>query len=281
MQYFLLIAVIILTSSQSIFQKQYNLKTAAPNVFLFSALTSMTALVFFVLSSGFQLEFSPKLAPYSLGFGATYAATWVATVFAIRFGSMAITTLITSYSLIIPALYGIIFLKEPIGINVYIGMALLLISLLLLNLKGGQFKFSLKWLICVTVAFAGNGMCATVQKMQQLKFNGEYKNEFMIIALAAAAVILFLFALKQGGIKKDAAVCVRYAALNGTANGALNLLVMILTGLVPNAILFPSVSAGGIVLSFVIAVLIYKEKLTRMQAAGYILGVASVILLNL
>ena len=71
------------------------------------------------------------------------------------------------------------------------------------------------------------------------------------------------------------------AVPNGVANGIVNLLVMVLTGAIPNAILFPSISAGGIVLSWILATFLYKEKLSRVQLAGYFIGVVSVIFLNL
>lgn len=281
MQYFLLIMVIVLSSSQNIFQKQYNLKASKPNVFLFSTFTSLAALLFFVISSGFKLKFLAELIPYSAAFAISYSAATVGLMMAIRFGSLALTSLINSYSLIIPAMYGMIFLKEPVGVNAYAGIVLLLISLLLLNFKKENVKFSLKWVIAIIVAFVGNGMCSTTQKIQQLHFSGEYKSEFMIIALFIAALIQFIFAFREGGIKREITSCAKLAMPNGIFNGIVNLLVMILTGLLPNAILFPSISAGGIILSCLIALLIYKEKLTRIQAVGYLLGIVSVILLNL
>jgi multidrug transporter EmrE-like cation transporter len=60
-----------------------------------------------------------------------------------------------------------------------------------------------------------------------------------------------------------------------------NLLVMILSGLMPVSLMFPIISAGGIVAIFVISLVFYKEKLSRLQIIGYILGTVSVVLLNI
>ena len=65
------------------------------------------------------------------------------------------------------------------------------------------------------------------------------------------------------------------------ANGAVNLFVMLLTGLLPTAILFPSISAGGMAITFAIAILFYKEKLSKVQILGYMFGIISVVLLNI
>ena len=280
MQYFLLIAVVVFVSAQNIIQKQYNIKSEKPNVFLFSAVTVLAALAFFLIRSRFKIDVSIELIPYSLGFALVYTIATVSIVLAIRYGSLGITMLVISYSLVIPMLYGVLILKEKIGMLAYIGIGLLLISLFLLNAKKEKVRFSFQWLLALVGAFMGNGLCSTIQKMQQLEFNGDYKNEFMIVALAISAVILLLAAMIQkGGLSAEKRIC--YAIPVGIANGMANLLVMLLTSRIPNAILFPVVSAGGIALSFAAAVFVYHEKISPMQYVGYAMGTASVILLNL
>ncbi len=283
MQYLLLITVIILTTAQNVFQKQYNIKVKNPNVFLFGGIISLTAMLFFIISSGFKLSFTTAFLPYSVAFGISYAAANIGIVYSLRFGSMAISTLVVSYSLLIPTAYGVLVLNDDLSNLAYIGIALLLISIFLLNAKKIDMKFSLKWIVCIIIAFIGNGMCSTVQKMEQLQFDGAYKSEFMIAALLISAGALLIMAALQKGQngKKDLIECVKLAGISGIANGVVNLFVMLLTGTLPNAILFPSISGGGIVLSFIIALFIYKEKLHKMQILGYVLGVLSVILLNL
>ena len=280
MQYLLLITVIILISLQNVFQKQYNIKDERPNIFLFGAFSSISALIFFVLSSGFKLNFTWEFVPYSVAFAITYATASIGIVYAMRYGSMAISTLVISYSLLIPTAYGVIFVGDDIGYIAYIGIAMLLISIFLLNTNNGEIKFSFKWIIWLVVTFSGNGLCSTIQKMQQITFSGNYKNEFMIIALSISGVILLIASIIQRG-KCNIKACASLSIPSGFANGIVNLFVMLLTGSIPNAILFPSISAGGIVLSFIIAIIVYKERLSKVQLAGYILGISSIILLNL
>ena len=125
-------------------------------------------------------------------------------------------------------------------------------------------------------------MCSTVQKMQQLKFDGAYKNEFMIIALAIDAVIFAVFLLcTQKNLKFHMKNSIKYATVSGFANGLANLLVMLLTALLPSAILYPSISGGSVVIMFFVSIFVYREQLTKQQQAGYLIGVLSVVLLNL
>lgn len=158
---------------------------------------------------------------------------------------------------------------------------MLCLSLFLLNAKKEKTKVNVKWVIFLVMAFVGNGMCSTIQKFQQLNSAGLYKNEFMIIALAISALTMFVVSFFAEKSKSDLKLLVKYSVPNGLFNGAVNFLILVLTGLIPNAILFPSVSAGGIALSCIMAILIYKEKLSLQQKIGYIIGTVSVILLNL
>lgn len=279
MKYFLLFLVVLFVSAQSIIQKQYNVKTKDPNVFTFCGFFAIAALLFFLLSSGFKFSCEWGVFPYAFGFAVTYGLSVICGVQAINCGPMGITLLIGSYSLLVPTFYGIIFLKDPIGETTYIGIALLTVTLFLLNFKNEKINFSLKWLICVVLSFVGNGMGSTIQKMQQMKFAGNYKNELMIIALIIVAIIMFVAAL----INKEKITfrSLPYSFPKGIANGIVNLLVMVLTGLIHNAILFPVISAGGIVIGFFVSVFVYKEKLSKLQYFGYSLGVISVIMLNI
>ncbi len=280
MNYLLIVLTVLFLTSQTVLSKQYGTAVKHSNVFFFGSLSAMAAILFFVVTSGFRLSFDIKVLPYSIAFAVFYAMANVSLVLALKNGSMALTNLIFSYSLIIPTLYGILILKDAIKPQTYVGIAFLLISLFLLNKTDQKEKISFRWLIFVMLAFVGNGMCSTVQKMQQLRFEGGYKSEFMIGALIIAALVLLVAAVIQG-IKEKPTACMKFAIPHGLANGAVNLFIMFLTGMVANAILFPSISAGGIILTFFISVFVYKEALTRTQLAGYIIGLGSIILLNL
>ncbi len=125
-------------------------------------------------------------------------------------------------------------------------------------------------------------MCSVTQKMQQMKFSGNYKSEFMIMALIIVSVSLISFSVfKQKQLKTAIKDCLVFAPLTGVANGIVNLLVLILTGKFPNSFLFPMISAGGILIMFVVAQTVYKERFSPLQYLGYFLGLISVILLNI
>ena len=113
--------------------------------------------------------------------------------------------------------------------------------------------------------------------------NGRYKNEFMITALFITLVMLTIFMLLHE--KKEMLTNLRsgfvWYAVCGLANGLVNYLVLVLSTRMAASVMFPIISAGGIVVTAFIAVFGYKEKLSTHQMLGLGLGIGAIILLNL
>jgi drug/metabolite transporter (DMT)-like permease len=192
MQYLILVLVVVAMTVNSIAQKQYDIKAKRQNVFLFIAVFIFVATLFFVASSGFKLNFNSEVLPYSIAFATVYSLSLLTGFMAIKYGPLSITMLVIAYSLIIPTFYGMIFLKEPIGITAYVGIAMIMVSLFLVNFpkkaKSGEGndenapKITFKWIIIVVCAFFVNGLNSVVQKEQQMRFDGAYKSEKLIKA---------------------------------------------------------------------------------------------------
>lgn len=279
----LLLTIVIFVSVQSVMKKIYNTKVTG-GALSFSAASCVAALVVFLITSGGKLNFNTEFLIYSVLFAASYSVTVVTNLLAIKTGPLSLTCLVTSFSLIVPTLYGILALNEPVSTNLLIGLALLVVALLLINLEEkGEKKITLKWVLYVVLAFVGNGMCSTVQKVQQINLAGQYKSEFMIVALiiSAAAMAIFALCTEKTEFLPNLKAGFWMYAVNGLANGVTNFLVIFLSLRTPASVMFPVISAGGIVLTFLISLFIYKEKLSKWQILGSALGLVSVIFLNL
>ena len=263
--------------------KKYYTHKGCQGVFIFTATAAASACLFFILTSGFKLDFTKEVLPYSIGFGVSYCLAVVTSFLAVKIGSLSLTSLITSYSLIVPTFYGLIFLDEAASVTFFVGFAILLVSLFLINSKRDGKTVSLPWMIVVLISFVGNGVCSTFQNVQQKKFDGMYKNELMIIALGGVALVLFTMALLKE--RRDVLPSLRGGAhamvACGLANGTVNLMVMLLAVRMNASLMFPIISGGGIVLSWSVSKFIYKEKLTKYQNAALVLGIIAVVLMNL
>ena len=278
---FLTITIFCITF-QGVAKKAFSERVVGGTYF-FTTLSTVFAMLFFVVSAFGNMHFDGAMVPYSIGFGVSYIVCLVSSILAIATGSLSLTTLIMSYSLLVPTLYGLIFLDEPVSKLLISGLILLCISLLLTNKTDGNMKISFKWVIYVLLATFGNGFCSVFQKMQQVKFNGAYKNEFMIVSLFVVVIVsaLMMFAKE----KKELSVFMKNGWLLcvacGVMNAIVNLLVMVLSNTMAASVLFPALSAGELVLVYFISKYVYKERLSRAQIIGFILGVLSIVLLSI
>lgn len=277
-----LLIIILGLSTQNATRKQFTLKTHDKGVFLFTALSSLAAMLFFIFTSD-SLVWNMKILPYSIGFAVSFAAALLFSVLAISCGSLSLSALLSSYSSLLPTFYGLIFLNDDISFGLPIGLTLLSVSLFLINKKEKNAKVNAKWIIFILLSFFGNGTCSIVQKMQQVEFQGEYKNEFMIIALLIVALVMAVASVVKERVGFWGYVHHGWylSIICGIMLGAVNLCVMLLSELLAASVMFPLISAGGIVLTFLISTFLYKEKLTKTQLIGSLLGVASIIFLSI
>lgn len=228
------------------------------------------------LANGFSWHF------YTMFFGALYGISLCISMHtgfkALSMGPMALTSVIASFSLIIPFLFGIVFWNESLTLLTFIGIILLLISVLLINIKK-ESGFSGKWLFYALITLLTNGVCSVIQKMHQIKFPSLYKTEFMFWALLWVSIIL-LVKYKT----KDKHTELKFSLLgtvSGIANCLANYIVLYLSATENASVLFPIVAIANIITVWVIGILFFKERLRALQAIGLVTGVVSVVLLKI
>ncbi len=284
MNVLILISIIATAAFQNIFRKEY-MRRGKSTVLLFNAIASACAAIFLLFSSIGNLDFSIGFLPYSLAYAAASICVNLFSILAIATGPLSLTSFFMSYSLLPPMIYGIVFLDEEITAKMIIALVLFFVAAALTNIekRGEPKKITAKWILFVLLALLGNGFTSIIQKAEQVRFNGGYKNEFMMIAFIIIALVMVCISLifERGRALQSIKRTVAFASLTGVASGIINLLIMVLTGLMAASVMFPAISAGGIVAAFLVARLVYKEKLSPCQYVGAALGTIAVILFNI
>lgn len=278
-----LILIIVGCTVQSVCAKEYN-KKSNDSPLLYSALVAFFSLIFFVATSDLKFNFSSSYLWYSIFFAIATSVNILSLLMAVSIGPLSVTTLISQYSLIIPTLYGLIFLGETVKKSWIWGMLFLVVSLFLTNKESEQNekKINLKWLVYVLLKFISNGACSTIQKVYQINFDGKYQSEFMILSLSIVVVTMFIASIlyEKKSFVQSLKKGFPYYSVSGLSNGMVNFLVLILSLRMSATLMFPIVSAGGVVLSVVVSILAYKEKFSLCQKIGFILGISSVVMLS-
>lgn len=289
LNYVILISVLFTSTVQGIFAKEYFVKGKNTSPVLFSFVTVVMALLYFVITGIGKLDFTPimEYLPYSAAFALCYGLTTWGSKSALKHGPMALGTLFGACSLLIPTFLGIFILGDPmLPPQRIVGLVVLFASIAIANLKKEDQRITFLWIVFVVLSVAGNGFCAFTQAAQVKFQQGKYGNEFMITALAFVAIALGIAAfagrsretIKAQTSEKHLWI---FAILSGLANGFTNQMVMLLVAnKMPQSIIQPTVSAGGLVLTLLAAVLLYKEKQSKAKYAAFALGAVSLVLLN-
>ncbi len=171
-----LLVLIFGSAMQNVLRKVYSGKAGhmQGSAHLFNLVTAVCTLLVFLAMGVHAFAWHLPTFIYGAVFGGFFAMAVLFSILSMREGALSLTSLVVAYSLIMPALFGLLFLNEPMKWSIGIGLLFLLVSLFLINYRAEQCKITKKWLVFVALAFIGNGGCATVQKLHQVAFPGVY-----------------------------------------------------------------------------------------------------------
>ncbi len=276
----------------NIAKKHYTNKATAglSGGFIFNTVGCVTASLTLLFWGGFD---TPSLFTFLLGllFGAITAFQGITNIAALHVGPMSYTTVIISFSTLISALSGVLFFNEGLGLSQIFGIILMLISFVLAAKSDDKGKkATLKWFALCLACFVATGGIGIMQKIHQNSAYRNELNEFLVITFLSSAIICAVFAalLKQReslpadkADKKDARLWPMLSVLlvNGICVAVNNKFNLYLSGVMDSAVFFPIVNGGGLVLTTLAAVVLFREKLSKKQWIGVIFGIASVIFL--
>lgn len=258
--------------------------------FVYNAVSCLTAAAVMMCWGGFG---SASAFTVVLGtvFGTVTAIQGITNLSAFQIGPMSYTSVIISFSTLISALSGVMFFGESLGWAQIVGIALMLVSFVLAaNVSSDEKKANFKWLVLCLIAFAATGGIGILQKVHQSSAYRTELNSFLIIAFLSSALICSAFAalLKKrektesdgkSGEKKAFWIMLGVMIAGGACAAANNKFNLYLSGVMDSAVFFPIVNGGGLVLTTLAAVLIFRERLSKKQWIGVVFGIASVIFL--
>ena len=234
----------------------------------------------------FEGEFNISVIKYSILFGMFYTIAMIGMFKAYQTGSVSLTAFVKQLSLIGVAFWGLIFWNNPLGLNVIIGLVLIVIALYLCFRPDNKEVRSVEvaWFFYAMMLLVGNAGCSIVQKYQQLEFDGSFKSLFMLwgaaVAFISSAVLYFSgnrCSFKD--INKKTVIC---PVVGGISSAALNLLILLLIASpLSESVIFPGIAVGGLLLTTIFSVIAYKEKMSAMQWLGLVIGVVALVLLNI
>lgn len=232
-------------------------------------------------------------------FGLFFVLTLASMTLAMNYGHMGITLLIQNASLVVPAVYAILFWGEKLTFLKAVGTALILLLLALSSgadgapadaesRRGWDRK---KWLLFTALAFLGDSALSILQGMMSRECATTDAVTFTfwtsVFSLAIALLLVLGCVLRKQNARliDSGAASAKWFALTcagigvGTAGGNCFTIAALVT--VPSVIAFPVRQGALVLVMWMLGILIYREKLTRRGLLMLLIGLAGIVLLNL
>ena len=264
------------------------------------SLSSGLALLVIALVTRVGLTASAFTLLVGILFGAVTALQQIFNLRALQYGPMSYTSVIVSLSMIVPALSGWLIWDEELSALKLVGLALIIVCILLSvdpeqkdgekNTDGKSFP---KWLLSVAVTFLCTGAIGILQKWHQKTVGDAESAAFLIIAFAFSFLYsvgaALLTARKDGKLRELPAVLrtglrpllLLLMIAGGVCAALNNKLNLFLSGVIDSAVFFPVVNGGGLILSLLAAVLLFRERLPLKKWIGIGVGFAAILCLCL
>ncbi|MBQ4075080.1 MAG: EamA family transporter [Clostridia bacterium] len=290
----LLVALMVLLFSfQSLFCKLFSESYHQRNAGIVSAVFSIAYGAFAGIATmfvaGFQFSFSTITLICGIGNAVMLLIYNTAMIQASRSGSYSFQMLCMLYgAIILPMIHEALFMGKSLGAVQLIAIGLMMVSLVLMNLKGLSLKGNSRaFLFWCLLLFFSNGFYSILMNVQQAEMNGAQRNEMIILTFLGMAVLYTVYqlirdrkALAEGfRIPKKPLLYLLICCISATI--AVHLVLYVLTLLENATVLFTIDNGSGVVLSALYSLILFKERIGKVQWAGIALAMVSIIMLSL
>lgn len=279
MTVFLYLMNVACAAGQSTLSKYYASRGGNVNVYNINK-TTVGLLVFLIvgLFSGIHVHVPTILL--GMGYGVTLYVSNFAGFTALALGPMALTSMIASFSLVVPFVVGVTVWGESLSLLGALGIVLLIVSIVLLTYKKSEDRVSAKWFFFTFLTFFSNGIASLIQKQHQMSYPGSFRTEFMIAAMSCVLVLMAVTVLVRRSAKTEVRFCAPGSGA-GFIEGIANYIVLYLAATQNASVLFPVVSVAKIIAVWCIGRMAFKERLKLIQTVGLVAGIAAIVLLNM
>ena len=288
----LLLGVITLYSIDTLFIKSYQV-SAGTGRFQMAFMNLVSGCAVFValfILKGFQLHHTLLTLFLSIGFGIFFWVFSSLKAAAAGLGPLAIISMACVMGgVLIPTLYGFLFLQEAVTVHKIISILLIFLSFVPLLIKQKKsLAFSTKFLLCCLLILMLNGALYSVSKVAQAHSQPEYAVDYVALYyffyfLTAVAVIIqqsphfdvhdIAVTCSLGNLSRAAAI--------GLCNAGASVLNYRLGYYLPASVQFPLTQSCMLIIITLTALLMYREKPRQETMMSMLIAIASIVFMSL
>ncbi len=285
MHFLIILLLCTLATTKVIIQSRFGkkmLSTRADGI-IFNAAVFFTAAILFCVdipsaSSGTWL-FASAFALFTVIFQLSYTN-------ALSLGNVSLTVMLVNLSMLLPVLLSVIVYNEHLTLGRIIGILLTVTSFILCVDTKTENRMSRSWLFLTVASILANGSIGITQKIFGASAFHNEKKEFvacsyMIAFLITLALYTAVHIKEKNSTAYKKIPTYLFAASAGIVLAIFQWVNTYAISVMDGSFLFPIYSGGSIILSTLVGVLFFRDKLTSKQKISMVLGMVAVVIMNL
>lgn len=246
--------------------------------FFFTALSSIVWLVILAPGADHKSFLSVEIL-----FGVIYGSVQAMFLFfkmkAMSSGPVSVTSVVSNCSMVLTILLGILIFNENVSVPQMLGAALILLSGFLCVDPKADMKMTLRWkLYCVGFFIFAAAVGVIFKLFSASDGNGSSMMIVSAVTMVALLMLLSFVIEKKPKLNGKQAL---FALACGVLSCGYNRINLYLSGALPSVVFFPVFNGSIVLLSSLSGKFIFKEKLSKKQISGIILGICAIIILGI
>lgn len=219
--------------------------------------------------------------PYSMLLGLMFIGTFFFFALSSQKAGVAITSVTSKMSVIIPVLFGAVLYGESLGVVKITGIVVALVAFYLVFKKDKKPLLQSQWVWLPVMVFLGNGFVDTGMKYMQHHYIGQDIIPFLMFTFATSLVIALIVTSTRSMMHRP--FMTWRGLLGGTVLGLANFgstyYILKALGSFESSVVFPVANSAIVGLSALTGYFGFKERLSALNWSGIILAIAAIIII--
>lgn len=221
---------------------------------------------------------------YTLGLGAMFIIVFNLMAITTQRSGLSVVSVATKMSVVIPVIFGLLYYKESLGVFKFMGILLALIAVYLASLKSKDgIVIQKRNLIFPMLVFLGSGIIDTSIKFLEDTYVGNNDvpifSATIFFAAAVIGVLILIYQIIRGTFKFQLKIILGGIALGIPNYYSIYFLVKALrSDILDSSGIFTVNNVAIVMVSTLVGITLFKEKLLPKNWLGIILAVISIFL---
>ena len=220
---------------------------------------------------------------FGLILGITFIATFFIFALSAQKVGVALTSVASKMSVVIPVIAGLILLNETIGWLAGSGVVIALLAFYLTLGSGRHRSFPSKYVILPVLLFLGNGVNDTIMKYTEHHYVADINDRILFLTIVFMTSLVFGVLITAKRYYNKKVNLNLHTIVGGSILGLINFgstyYILQAMDIFASSVVFPITNAGIVTLSTLIGWSVFREKLSLRNWIGIVLAIVAIIMI--